>query len=81
MGRGVMSLGPLEDTAVSDVRPIQEDTAQALARKYGVLVWFGHHTREWWALVDGRVLVGARCPERLSWAVAAARRRSASGPP
>ncbi|MFA1541023.1 hypothetical protein [Actinomadura monticuli] len=76
-----MSLRPLEDTAVIDVRPIQKDSAQALALKYGVLAWFGHHTREWWALVDGRVLVGARCPERLGQAIAAVRRRSVSGSP
>lgn len=37
LGRGIVSLGPLEDTAVIDVWPIQEDTA--LARRYGVLVW------------------------------------------
>lgn len=74
-----MSLGPLEDTAVIDVWPIQEDTA--LARRYGVLVWFEHHTREWWALVDGRLLVGARCAERLRRAIAEARGWSVSGPP
>ncbi len=76
-----MSLGPLEAAAVSDVRPIQNDMTQVLARKYGVLVWFGHHTREWWALVDGRVLVGARCPERLGRAIASVRRQGASGSP
>ena len=76
-----MTLGPLEDTAVIDVRPIQEDTAQALAQRYGVIAWFGHHTREWWALVDGRVLIGARRPEHLGQAILAARTRDAVASP
>ena len=75
-----MSLGPLEDTAVIDVRPIQEDTARALAQRYGVIAWFGHHTREWWALVDSRLLVGSRCPEQLGRAILAARSRDAASP-
>ena len=58
-------------------RLAQEDEAtRALARHYGVMVWFGRHTREWWAMVDNRVLVGARCPEQLGHAIAAAQRGS-----
>ncbi|TDC87431.1 hypothetical protein [Actinomadura sp. 7K507] len=74
-----MTLGPLEDTAVIDVRTIREDTTRALAQRYGVIAWFGHHTREWWALVDGRLLVGSRCPEQLGRAILAARTRTTAG--
>lgn len=75
-----MSPGPLEDTAVTDVQSVQKDTARALAHQYGVTAWFGHHTREWWALVDGRLLVWARCPEQLGRVIVAARTRNAAGP-
>lgn len=71
-----MSLEAWDDTAVIDVQSIQEDSARFLGREHGVLAWFGHHTREWWALVDGWVLVGARCPEQLGRAIVEARGRN-----
>lgn len=63
-----------EDTARIDVTPIQRAEVAELQARYGVTAWFGFHTREWWALVDGSRLVEAPTPARLGEAVMAARR-------
>lgn len=63
-----------DDTARFDVTPIRRAEIRDLEARFHVTAWFGFHTREWWALVDGARLVGASTPARLGEAVMAARR-------
>lgn len=40
------------DTAQIDARPIRDAEIQRLQRQYpGVHAWYGHHTRQYWALL------------------------------
>lgn len=68
-----MTLGPLDDTAALDADPIQRAEIRDLQTRFGVVAWFGHFTRHWWALDDNRLVEGAN-PARLGDAVMAARR-------
>lgn len=60
-------------TARIDSRPIVRAEIHDLQRRFGVPVWFGFHTRRWWALVEDH-LVEAATPARLGDAVMAERR-------
>ncbi|WP_018655920.1 hypothetical protein [Actinomadura flavalba] len=63
------------DTAVIDLAPIH---AAEVARLHGQFpaarVWFGHHTRRWWAM-DGACLVEGATPDDLMNALIAAEMR------
>ncbi|MDL4815469.1 hypothetical protein [Actinomadura opuntiae] len=72
-----MTLGPFEDTAAFSAEPIHQAETRRFRERYGVVAWFGHFTRNWWALVDCRTLVEGTTPERLGEAIIAARRRAA----
>ncbi|WP_242908659.1 hypothetical protein [Actinomadura terrae] len=63
-----------EQTARLDAGPIQRAEATRIESYFlGVLVWFGHHTRRWWAYVPWPTpgLVEASTPDLLSDAIAA----------
>lgn len=66
---------PPGDTAGLDPAPIRGALIAELRDRYGVVAWFGFHTRRWWALAEDR-LVEAETPDRLVGAVMAARRRA-----
>jgi hypothetical protein len=52
-------------TVPIDTGPILCAEIRELERRFGVVAWFGFHTRRWWALVDGR-LVEAATPAGLA---------------
>ena len=55
----------LSDVTVPiDTRPIVRAEIQDLAGRFGVVAWFGFHTRRWWALVEGRLVEAP--PRQLS---------------
>ena len=66
-----------DNTAVHDLVPLCQAEARRLQARYGALVWFGHHTRGWWALVDRARLVEGKSPDQLGEAILAARRAGA----
>lgn len=42
----------IADTQQLDARPIRDAEVQRLQQQYpGVCAWYGHHTRQWWALL------------------------------
>lgn len=57
-------------TVPIDTGPLIRAEIGELERRFGVVAWFGFHTRRWWALVDGR-LVEAATPAGLADAVMA----------
>ncbi|GAA1792741.1 hypothetical protein GCM10009735_25800 [Actinomadura chokoriensis] len=61
-----------------DVGPIHRAEVRELEQRFGVVAWFGFHTRRWWALVGDR-LVEAATPAGLADAVMAV--RGATTPP
>lgn len=61
-----------------DVGPIHRAEIRELEQRFGVVAWFGFHTRRWWALVGDR-LVEAATPAGLADAVMAV--RGAATPP
>lgn len=69
---------PSDATVPIDTGPIVRAEIRELECRYGVVAWFGFHTRRWWALVEGR-LVEAATPARLANAVVAV--RGAAGRP
>lgn len=52
--------------------PILRAEIRDLECRFGVVAWFGFHTRRWWALAEGR-LVEAATPAGLADAVIAIR--------
>jgi hypothetical protein len=61
----------LSDATVPiDTGPIVCAEIRDLERRFGVVAWFGFHTRRWWAVVEGR-LVEAATPASLADAVMA----------
>lgn len=63
----------LSDVTVPiDTGPLVRAEIRELERRFGVVAWFGFHTRRWWALVDGR-LIEAATPAGLADAVMAVR--------
>lgn len=42
-----------------DTGPLIRAEIGELERRFGVVAWFGFHTRRWWALVDGRLAEAA----------------------
>ncbi|WP_242906330.1 hypothetical protein [Actinomadura terrae] len=65
--------GPFDQTAQLDATPIQRaEIARVESCFPGTRVWFGHHTREWWAYVPWPVpgLIEAATPDRLADAMA-----------
>ncbi len=61
---------PSDATVPIDTGPIVRAEIRELECRYGVVAWFGFHTRRWWALVEGR-LVEAATPAGLANAVVA----------
>ncbi|GAA1883765.1 hypothetical protein GCM10009736_59660 [Actinomadura bangladeshensis] len=59
-------------TVPVDTGPLIRAEIGELERRFGVVAWFGFHTRRWWALVEGR-LVEAATPAGLAEAVMAVR--------
>ena len=55
----------------------QRAEAERLQARYGALVWWGRHTREFWAVVDRVRLVEGETPDQLGEAILAARRAGA----
>ena len=67
----------LDDGTSRYMAPIaidQRAEARRLQARYGVLVWWGPHTREFWAMVDRTRLVEGATPEALGQAILTARR-------
>lgn len=61
-------------TAVDDAAPIRAMEARRIQASYGATsVWFGRHTRHWWALLPEARLVEASTPDRLGRAIVATR--------
>ncbi|GAA4238982.1 hypothetical protein GCM10022254_57200 [Actinomadura meridiana] len=61
-----------DDTTRINIESIHQAEIYDLENRFGVIAWFGHHTRHWWAL-DGDHLVEARTPDRLGEEIMGAR--------
>ena len=57
-------------TVPIDTGPIVHAEIRDLACRFGVVAWFGFHTRSWWAVVEGHLLEAAT-PAGLADAVMA----------
>lgn len=58
--------------------PAPPATTEQIQQRYGVMAWYGHHTRGYWALVDGEGLVEAPDAAGLGPQITAARGRIAA---
>lgn len=60
--------------------PPPTQAAAEIGRRYGVPAWYGRHTGQYWALVEGRGLVEAADPHELGPRIETTRRRLTAAP-